>query len=184
MELIETKIEGVFIIENFKHSDHRGTFTKTFNRENFESKKINFEVKESYYTVSKKHTIRGMHFQLPPYDHDKLVYVAQGEALDVIIDLRTYSSTYGEVFSVNLSEKNHKSIFIPKGLAHGFLSLEDNTIMIYNVSSEYNPEADSGILFDSFNFEWNVENPLLSSRDQSFVKFEEFVCFNPFNNKS
>ena len=121
-----------------------------------------------------------MHFQLTPHDHEKLVYVVLGEIIDVVVDLRKNSSTYKEHISVKLSAENKKSIFIPKGLAHGFKSLKDNTITVYNVATEYNNTADEGISFDSFGFDWEVEKPILSVRDSSFDTLNEFNEINPF----
>jgi dTDP-4-dehydrorhamnose 3,5-epimerase len=177
-----TALKGVFIIHNFNATDERGIFVKTFNKNSFDQNHINFVPRESYFSVSKKNVIRGMHFQLPPHDHEKLVYVAQGSIIDVVLDLRKNSHSFGNHISVELSADNKKSIFIPKGLAHGFKSLEDNTITIYNVGTEYDSKSDSGIKFDSFGFEWGCNDPILSQRDQSFRGFEYFRNNNPFYN--
>jgi len=180
MTLESTEIEGVYIIDNFNAADERGLFVKTFNKNSFKNSNLNFEIRESYYSISNKNVIRGMHFQLPPYDHEKLVYVPKGSILDVIVDLRKKSKTYKQHISINLSEENKKSIFIPKGLAHGFKCLEDGTITVYNVSSEYNFDSDKGVKFDSFGFDWELEKPLLSERDCSFNTLKEFNEINPF----
>lgn len=180
MKLIETKLEGVFIIENFYTSDDRGSFTKTYHNDFFVHNDLCTDFKESYFSISKKNVIRGMHFQLPPYDHEKLVYVAKGEVTDVILDLRKSSSTYGKSISIVLNDRNHRSVYIPKGLAHGFRTMEDNTIMIYNVSTVYNNEADFGVHFDSFNFNWEIKQPIISDRDKALITFQEFIDSNPF----
>ena len=180
MKIEKTKIEGVYIITNFNAKDDRGLFVKTFNKNTFNKNNLDFDIRESYYSVSNKNVIRGMHFQLPPYDHEKLVYVVLGEIIDVVVDLRKNSSTYKEHISVKLSAENKKSIFIPKGLAHGFKSLKDNTITVYNVATEYNNTADEGISFHSFGFDWEVEKPILSVRDSSFNTLNEFNEINPF----
>ena len=169
MKIEKTILEGVFIIKNFNASDDRGLFVKTFNKNMFQEMKIDFDIKESYFSVSKKNVIRGMHFQLPPFDHEKLVFVPKGSIIDVVVDLRSNSTTYKKYIFVELSDKNKKSIFIPKGLAHGFKSLEDETITVYNVATEYNPEADAGIHYDSFSFDWKVEEPIISKRDTEFI---------------
>lgn len=171
MTIEKTHLEGVFIINNFNAFDDRGMFVKTFNKSNFQDLNLDFEIRESYFSVSKKNVIRGMHFQLPPHGHEKLVYVPQGAILDVVIDLRKNSNTYGKYISLELSDQNKKSIFIPKGLAHGFKSLEDNTITVYNVSAEYNPAADTGISYDSFGFDWQIEKPIISDRDSKLNVF-------------
>lgn len=180
MKLIKTELEGVFIIENFHAADGRGSFTKTYHKEFFQENRLCPDFRESYFSVSKKNVIRGMHFQLPPHDHEKLVYVAKGEVTDVILDLRKESRTYGKAISIILNESNQRSVYIPKGLAHGFKSMLDDTIMIYNVSTVYNNKSDFGIRYDSFNFNWEVENPIISDRDKALITFEEFKDSNPF----
>lgn len=180
MKIRKTEIEGVFIIENFNSSDDRGSFTKTYHNEFFEESGFCTNFKESYFSISKKNVIRGMHFQLPPYDHEKLVYVAKGEVVDVILDMRKKSDTFGKTISIVLNDNNHRSVYIPKGLAHGFKSMVDNTIMIYNVSTVYNNEADYGVRFDSIDFNWYMDIPIISNRDKSLTTFEEFKKSNPF----
>lgn len=180
MKLIETELEGVFIIENFYSSDERGSFTKTYHNEFFEENGLCTDFKESYFSISKKNVIRGMHFQLPPHEHEKLVYVAKGEVIDVILDMRKNSYTFGKAISIVLNDSNHKSVYIPIGLAHGFRSMVDNTIMIYNVSTVYNNEADYGVSFDSIDFNWDVPIPIISNRDRTLTTFKEFKQSNPF----
>ena len=180
MTLESTEIEGVYIIDNFNAADERGLFVKTFNKNSFKNSNLNFEIRESYYSISNKNVIRGMHFQLPPYDHEKLVYVPKGSILDVIVDLRKKSKTYKQHISINLSEENKKSIYIPKGLAHGFKSMKDGTITVYNVASEYNADFDSGIKFDSFDFNWDSEDIVMSNRDKEFQSLDSFCETNPF----
>lgn len=180
MKFEETKLKGVFIISNFNATDDRGLFVKTFNKNAFEKEDLNITIRESYFSISNTNVIRGMHFQLPPDDHEKLVYVPKGKIIDVVVDLRKNSSTYQQHISIELSSANKKSIFIPKGLAHGFKSLEDDTITVYNVATEYNPDSDAGIRFDSFGFDWQIENPILSKRDREFQALQEFCENNPF----
>lgn len=180
MKIERTILEGVYIINNFNASDDRGLFVKTFNKNLFLEFNLNFEIKESYFSISKKNVIRGMHFQLPPFDHEKLVFVPKGSIIDVVVDLRINSSTYKKYISIELSDKNKKSIFIPKGLAHGFKSLADDTITVYNVASEYNPEADAGIHYNSFSFDWGVQEPIISKRDTEFTGLSSFCKNNPF----
>ncbi|MEP1488979.1 MAG: dTDP-4-dehydrorhamnose 3,5-epimerase family protein [Algibacter sp.] len=180
MKIIKTKIEGVFLIENFNATDMRGEFVKTFHKKNFEDLNLDMDIRESYFSISHKNVIRGMHFQTPPYDHNKMVYVVKGEILDVVLDLRKNSKTYKEYITVTLSEKNKTSIYIPKGMAHGFVSLIDNTITVYNVTTEYNANSDSGIHMNSFGFQWNVDRPTISLRDNGFASFDNFEQINPF----
>lgn len=158
-------MEGLFILQPSIIEDERGHFVKTFNSTFFEEKKLQTNWKEEYHSESKKNVIRGMHFQIPPHDHEKVVFCTKGSILDVIVDLRENSKTRGKIFSVNLTAKNGTMIYIPKGCAHGFLSLEDNTIVNYKVSTVYHPDADKGVLWSSIGFDWKVENPILSLRD-------------------
>jgi dTDP-4-dehydrorhamnose 3,5-epimerase len=174
MKIEKTDLEGVFILHNFVAEDERGTFVKTFNSFDFNNNDLNFSIRESYFSVSKKNVIRGMHFQLPPNDHEKMVFVPYGSILDVVVDLRKKSSTYKKYISIELSAKNKKSIFIPNGLAHGFRSLEDGTITVYNVGTEYNSKSDLGIIYDSFGFDWDLQNPILSNRDLQFESLNDF----------
>jgi dTDP-4-dehydrorhamnose 3,5-epimerase len=180
MNIESTALEGVYIINNFVAQDERGTFVKTFNKLNFDKEGLNFEIRESYFSISQKDVIRGMHFQLPPNDHEKLVYVPVGSIIDVVVDLRKKSQTYKKFISVELSATNRKSIFIPKGLAHGFKSMEDNTITVYNVGTEYDTTSDQGIGFDSFGFDWQTNEAIMSSRDQEFMTLDYFCENNPF----
>ncbi len=180
MKIVETELQGVYIIENFFASDQRGSFIKTFNKEFFEKNGLCTKFEESYFSISNKDVIRGMHFQLPPFDHEKLIYVAKGEVLDVILDLRKNSNTYGKSISINLSGENKKSVYIPKGLAHGFKSLKDETIMVYNVATVYNQLCDFGVHYNSFGFDWEVEKPIISQRDVELINLEKFKENNPF----
>ena len=180
MKLIETELKGVFIIENFHSLDERGSFTKIYQKYFFENNGLWSDFEESYYSISKNDVIRGMHFQLPPFDHVKLVHVAKGEVIDVVLDLRKNSKTFGNWISLVLNDINQRSLYIPKGLAHGFRSMSDNTIMIYNVSTIYNNEADFGVHFDSFNYNWELSEPIVSDRDKLLISFEEFNKSNPF----
>jgi len=168
MKVISTEFNGLYIIENFFEEDQRGSFTKVFSNELFEKYGIKFIPKEIYYSISHKDVIRGMHFQIPPMDHDKLVYVVSGSIIDVVVDLREKSKTFGKYFSAQL-DANRNSILIPSGFAHGFKSLKDNSIVVYNQTSCYSKEHDSGILWNSFGFDWEIQDPILSERDKSFM---------------
>ena len=175
MEIIKTDLDGVFIIKNKIFQDERGTFIKTFNKEEFEKNNLCTQFNESYFSISNKDVIRGMHFQLPPFEHEKLVYVTKGKILDVVVDLRKNSKTLGKSINLELSEENGYSIYIPKGLAHGFKSLENGTTTIYNVATVYNPENDYGIKWDSFEFDWQIATPIISIRDKNFETMNDFL---------
>lgn len=178
MKIIETGFSGLFLIQHRVFEDHRGLFIKTYNQAQFLELGIDLEIQERYFSVSKKNVIRGMHFQIPPFDHFKLVSVLQGSILDVVLDLRKNSETYGKYFQVRIDAKDGVTIFIPKGFAHGFLALTDNSLVEYNQTSGYDQASDAGIRYDSFGFDWGVTSPFLSIRD---LNFDEFKTFNsPF----
>ncbi|RXJ78027.1 dTDP-4-dehydrorhamnose 3,5-epimerase [Arcobacter sp. F155] len=174
MQIVETKIPGLKIFEPMIFEDVRGKFIKTFNNDFFQEHNLNISIKETYYSISHKDVIRGMHFQTPPYDHIKIVYVPFGKILDVVLDLRKGSPTFGKSFSIELSSENGKILIIPKGLAHGFKSLEDNTNVTYMQTTTYAPNNDEGIRYDSFGFDWQCGSPKISDRDMSFNSLEEY----------
>ncbi len=119
-----------------------------------------------------------MHIQITPKDHSKLVYVTKGSIMDVVVDIRKSSLSYGQYTAIELNENNRKSIYIPPGCVHGFLSLEDNTCTVYLQTTTYSESHDTGIKFDSFGFDWGIKNPIVSERDSTFKKLEDFI--SPF----
>lgn len=171
-------MESVQIVDLPAFADSRGAFVKPFNETFLLGKGIRLQIKESYYSLSKKNVIRGMHFQLPPHQHAKLVFCATGAILDVALDLRKHSPDYGKYFSCILSAENHKALYIPEGFAHGFKALTDDAMTCYFVSSEYHAASDTGIAFDSIGFDWTCKDPVLSERDRSFVRLQDFI--SPF----
>lgn len=175
MEIAETELEGVHEIKNRLLTDERGLFLKTFHSDIFRQAGLDSDFKESFYSVSKRNVLRGMHFQTEPFEHNKLVYVTAGEVLDVVVDIRRRSATFGHWFSLVLSDKNAKSLYISKGFAHGFLSLSESATVVYLTSTVYAPEHDKGIRWDSFDFNWRISGPILSERDRSFPSLEEYV---------
>ncbi|MFZ1704662.1 MAG: dTDP-4-dehydrorhamnose 3,5-epimerase family protein [Saprospiraceae bacterium] len=178
MTVQKTNIEGVNIIKNFIAHDVRGVFVKTFHEDIFAQNGLETQFKESYYSTSQKNVIRGMHFQLPPYDHDKLIFVTEGEIIDVVLDIRTESETYGQFVTFKISQLSD-SIFIPKGCAHGFLTISEKATVVYNVSKVYNAQFDTGILWNSFGYDWcDVQSPILSKRDSEFTPLCNFI--SPF----
>ena len=174
MQLENTAIEGVKLIHQFSAIDHRGSFVKTFHQDSFRQYGIDFEMKESFYSISHQHVIRGLHFQHPPHDHAKIVFSIGGSILDTVLDIRKGSPTYGHSIQVELSASNHLGLFIPTGMAHGFKSLSDHSITFYLVSSQNHKGADDGIYYDSVGIDWQCPNPIVSDRDMSFVHFENF----------
>ena len=178
MKLISTPLEGLYILQTVNHKDDRGGFQKLFNSDLFTINKLSVDFKEFYYSKNHMNVIRGMHFQTPPYDHEKLVYVSCGKILDVVLDIRKESKTYGNYFSIELDSEKGEYLYIPKGFAHGFQSLEDNTIVNYAQTSCYNAENDCGIDAMSFGFDWHVNSPIRSGRDLTFPILDEFI--SPF----
>jgi len=174
MYIEETFIPGLKLIHLNKFIDNRGSFIKVFNEDFFAENGLETNFKESYYSISAKNVIRGMHFQVPPFEHTKLVYLNQGKIVDVVLDIRKTSATFGQHFSINLDTENPILIYIPVGCAHGFLSMEDNSIVTYLQTSVYNPKCDSGIKFDSFGMDWKLTNHSISSRDNSFLNLNQF----------
>ena len=174
MNLRESTLSGVFLLEQSVFKDKRGAFVKFFQESFFRAHGLEGNFVESYYTRSKEDVIRGMHFQTPPYDHAKLVTVIQGTILDVVLDLRKTSRTFGCYETFELSRENRKSIYIPHGFAHGFTVLSESAVAYYMVTSEYNAEHDKGILYNSFGYDWKVANPVVSERDASFPAFRDF----------
>jgi len=172
----QLSIPGAYLIRQKRIKDDRGVFVKTFHEELFRRAGIRMDIRESYYSISHKNVLRGMHFQKPPHHHEKLVFCMQGKVLDVFLDLRKQSPTFGKTASVELSGNEFCAVFLPKGIAHGFLSLEDDSLMYYNVSSVYSPEDDSGILWNSFGFDWKIESPVMSMRDRNFAAFSPNLC--------
>lgn len=174
MRIEDTVCKGVKLIHCFSSFDLRGGFTKIFNDADYKAAGIIPEIKETYYSVSNKNVIRGLHFQLPPYEHAKIVHVIKGSVIDVLLDLRKSNGTYGKAYSFTLSGGAPVALYIPVGFAHGFKTLEDHTLMLYQVSSIYEKKSDTGILFNSIDYDWGIENPIVSERDMSFGKFEDF----------
>jgi len=174
MNILSTHINDLYILENPCIEDERGYFHKPFNMDEFRKYGLYTDFREFYYSVSKKHVIRGMHFQIPPHEHTKLVYVSKGSILDVVLDIRKKSDTFGSCFSMEITAKEGKSLYIPKGCAHGFLSLEEDTVVNYAQTSGYSKECDKGILYNSFGFDWNVQSGVVSERDRQFPKLSDF----------
>jgi len=165
---------GVYLLDPFHHSDDRGEFVKTFHAGQVNEFGRSFEFREEFYSISHKNVLRGMHFQLPPHQHQKIVYCLTGSILDVLVDLRQSEPTYGKSLRFELSAANRLVLWIPPGMAHGFLSREDKTCVIYKTDHEYALESDSGIRWDSIDFSWKVDSPIVSARDRSFLKLTDF----------
>lgn len=173
-DLKPSQIEGCFEMQPKVMGDERGRFVKVFHEQAFSAQGLETKFAEEYYSVSHKNVIRGLHFQLPPMDHVKMVYCVAGEVLDVVVDLRVGSPTYGQHAMFELSAAKANSIYIPKGMAHGFCVLSEQAIMVYKVSTVYSPAQDAGILWNSVGIQWPITDALMSVRDQGFPTFEQF----------
>lgn len=168
-------IEGLLLITPKVFIDSRGYFYESYNKELFLKNGINFEFRQDNQSLSFKNALRGLHFQNPPYEQGKLVRVITGSVKDVVVDIRKNSPTYGKHFSVILSSKENKMLWIPPGFAHGFVTLEDNTIFSYKCTNVYHKESESGIIFNDkiLNINWEVKNPVISDKDLELKKMSE-----------
>jgi dTDP-4-dehydrorhamnose 3,5-epimerase len=171
---VATGFAGLVLLQPRLFADHRGIFVKTFHEPLFRELGIAFQPREEFYSTSAKDVLRGMHFQLPPCAHAKLVYCPAGRVLDVALDLRRNSATYGRAFARELSAANRELLFIPAGFAHGFLALADDALLVYKTDAVHSPAHDTGIAWNSFGFAWPVANPILSERDRKFPAWGEF----------
>lgn len=181
MTVIETKIKGLYIIEPTIFGDKRGYFFESFNAEKFKKEiGADFDFVQDNESLSQKNVLRGLHFQAPPHAQGKLVRVSQGAVLDVAVDIRKDSSTYGQSETIVLSEENKRMFWIPPGFAHGFVALEDNTKFLYKCTSLYAPESEGTITWDDveLGIDWKVGNPIISEKDLKGQEFSTFV--SPF----
>ena len=175
MKINKTFIEDLLIIEPQLFKDNRGFFYESYNKNNLD-KVINVVFVQDNESKSNKGVIRGLHFQLPPFEQTKLVRCISGKILDVVVDLRTNSKTYGKSFSIELSSENNKQLFVPNGFAHGFQVLSEEAIVNYKVDNFYNPKSESGIIWNDkdLSIEWNLDlKPNLSFKDLKLISFKE-----------
>ena len=176
MEIIKTSIEGLLIIKPDVFKDERGYFFESYNKERFTKEGLTMNFVQDNESKSSKGVLRGLHFQKPPYAQGKLVRVVKGSVMDVAVDLRKDSPTYGKWESVVLSEDNKLQFWIPEGFAHGFVTLEDDTIFNYKCTNVYNKESEGSLLWNDpdINIDWNIENPILSEKDKVSPLFKNF----------
>jgi len=174
MKIHETNIPDCYEINLKVFNDERGRFVKTFHEEMYQKLGLVTHFAESYYSVSQQNVLRGLHFQIPPKDHTKLVHCAEGEILDFVVDLRVGSPTYGKHAIFKLTSEKGNAAYIPSGLAHGFYIVSEIALVMYQVSSVYAPEYERGIRWDSVNLPWENLNPIVSAKDQSWCSLSEF----------
>lgn len=162
-------IKGLILIEPKVFHDDRGHFLEMFKDSDFKANGIEDRFLQDNFSFSKKNVLRGLHYQKFPHFQSKLVHCLRGKIFDVAVDIRKDSPTFGQHFSIVLSEENHKLLYIPEGFAHGFYTLEDNSLILYKSSKEYHPQADSGIIWNdpSLKIDWPLQSdPLLSEKDK------------------
>lgn len=176
MKFIETKLKGAFVIELERVTDERGFFSRVWCKREFKTYELNANLAQvSIALSSKKGTLRGLHYQLPPYEEAKLVRCSKGVIYDVIVDLRPDSRTFKQWYGMELRGNDYKMIYVPEGFAHGYQTLEDNTEVLYLISQFYTPEYSVGVRWNEpvFGITWPLtENIIISDKDKSFPDFK------------
>jgi dTDP-4-dehydrorhamnose 3,5-epimerase len=177
MNIIETPLDGLFIVEPKIFEDVRGYFLESYNVNDFKKNGMHTNFVQDNESNSSKGVLRGLHFQFPPYAQTKLIKAVTGSVLDVAVDIRKDSKTYAKYYSVILTGKNKKMFYIPEGFAHGFLALEDNTTIQYKCSNFYNKECDASIIWNdpTINIDWGIDyEPIISEKDKLGMKLANF----------
>lgn len=177
MEIIDTPLSGLFVLKPKIFGDSRGYFFESYSQNTF-NKLVGEDVEfvQDNQSLSQKNVLRGLHFQKPPHAQGKLVRVIRGAVLDVVVDLRKNSADFGKHYSIELTEHNQIQLYIPAGFAHGFLTLQDQTIFTYKCTQYYNRESEDVILWNdrTLAIDWNVEEPLISDKDLHGKFFDSF----------
>ena len=176
MKLEPTIFEDVFVISPNVFGDHRGYFMESFNAKHLKEVIGDLEFVQDNQSLSSKGVLRGLHFQNPPFEQGKLVRVIKGAVNDIIVDIRKNSPTYGQSFKIRLSEENFKMLWIPPGFAHGFETLEEDTIFSYKVTNYYNKESEGSMVWNdpTLNIKWETKKPSTSEKDNNGELFENF----------
>ena len=176
MTITETELKGLLLLEPKVFEDQRGYFFESFNQQNFSKKGLDLNFVQDNQSKSQKNVLRGLHFQKPPFAQGKLIHVIKGAVLDIAVDIRNLSPSYGKHVSIELNEANKLMLYIPPGFAHGFLTLEDETIFTYKCTEFYNPDAESAIYWNdkTLNIDWGLDDPVLSEKDQNAIAFSQF----------
>ncbi len=179
MNLVKTNISGLFVLSPIIYNDQRGFFTELYNKKNINNLLGDINFVQDNQSESFRGVLRGLHFQKPPYSQSKLVFCVKGTVLDVALDLRKNSKTYGHFNTIILSGDNKKQLFIPKGFAHGFVVLSESAILSYKVDNYYNPESESGIIWNDpdLNIDWKINKNeiLISKKDKKLSLFNDFI---------
>ena len=167
MEIVKTPIEGLLVIKPKIFTDDRGYFFESWSKVAFEKEGLHLNFVQNNQSLSAKDVLRGLHFQNPPFAQGKLVSVIKGAVLDVVVDIRKNSATFGKHFSLVLTGENKTSFWIPPGFAHGFITLEEDTIFSYKCTEVYNKQSEGSIMWNDkyLNIDWGIENPNVSEKD-------------------
>lgn len=179
MQIKKTSLIDCYEITPNIFVDKRGEFVKTFHHDLFKEYQLETQFVEQYYSVSCRGVLRGLHFQIPPKEHVKLVYCPVGEIMDVVVDLRKDSPTYGQFESLDISAEKKNMVYIPKGMAHGFLVKSEIAIVVCSLSTVFSPEHDGGIRWNSLKISWPDLSLILSEKDKELPIFSEFI--SPFH---
>lgn len=177
MKITSAPIQDLLIIQPQVFEDDRGYFFESWSKKIFENNGLDFDFVQDNQSMSHRGVLRGLHFQAPPFAQGKLVRVIKGSVLDIAVDIRANSPTYGKHFSIELNESNKTMFFIPPGFAHGFLTLADNTIFYYKCTHYYNKSSEGTILWNDnqLGIDWKISNPLVSEKDKSGTSFKDFI---------
>ena len=179
MEVINTSIEGVYIVEPKVFGDARGYFFESFSEKDFKEKVGDIHFVQDNESMSRYGVMRGLHFQCPPYAQSKLVRCAKGRVLDVAVDMRPDSPTFGRHVAVELTEDNHRQVFIPKGFAHGFSVLSEEAVFQYKCDAYYAPQSEGGVAWDDpdLAIDWKIpkEDAVLSGKDERHPRLRDIV---------
>ncbi|MEE4176837.1 MAG: dTDP-4-dehydrorhamnose 3,5-epimerase [Bacteroides sp.] len=180
MHIEETPFRGLLVIQPKVFGDERGYFFESWNEESFQKAGLDVAFSQDNQSSSQKGVIRGLHFQVPPFEQGKLVRTVRGAVIDVVVDLRKDEPTFGQHFKLRLDDRMHTMLYIPAGFAHGFVSLEENTIFVYKCTKVYNKECDSALRWDDpdLGIDWDVDTPILSDKDRQAGFLKDFV--SPF----
>lgn len=176
MEIIETKLKGLLIIKPRVFEDSRGYFFESYNQEKLAALGFHQTFVQDNLSKSQKGVLRGLHFQTPPHAQGKLIQVIKGAVLDVVVDIRTQSETFGQHMSIEINERNKDQLFVPEGFAHGFLTLEDETIFSYKCTDNYHQPSEGALLWNDpdLGIDWPIDEPIISAKDQVADSFRNF----------
>jgi dTDP-4-dehydrorhamnose 3,5-epimerase len=176
MKITHLDIQGLVMIEPTVFNDERGHFFESFSIPKLENSGIPVHFPQENQSLSHKGVLRGLHFQAPPFDQGKLVRVTKGAVDDVVVDIRKSSSTFGRHLKIRLDDIHHRMLWIPPGFAHGFITLEENTVFLYKVTKVYNKASETGILWNDpeLNIDWGISSPVVSGKDMELPLFKDF----------